>query len=687
MGKKTFYGSKNPALWQVGAMPARVKSRATQDCTLGTPAAQMYHDSFQRPSLWLSRKAGTIMRTRVFTALVLPFTATLCFAAAAPEKPTAAQSIPELQQQIEKVLKDTHTPGVSIAIVHRDGPEWVTGLGKADVASGRDATAWTLFRIGSTSKAFASLSILKLVGEGKLSLDEPIQKLVPEIGFANPWESTDPVRVVNLLEHTTGWDDMHLREYAKDAPDMSLREGLEYGRSSRVSRWPPGTRMAYCNTGPAVAAYIVEKISGKRFEDYVAENFFVPLGMKSATYFKPDPNSATTLYHNDGKTPYPYWNIIYRPAGSINASAQDMAGYVLFYLNRGAINGVQLVPAADIDRMESPTSTWAAKEGLKAGYGLSNYWTFQDGFVFHGHNGGVEGGLTDMSYLPENGVGYFYSINSGNGEAFDKIGKAIRAYITRNLQRPNVAAAASLPPDAADYAGWYEPDSPRQELTRFMERIAGLSRVHFNEGKLLVSDDWGFGRANTFLPVGGHLFRYVGRDAPPEPLASAALLTPNREGRFILAGGTLRRIPGWLAVGEIVLTAFVILSLISILTYAPVWIVGGFFKRRRRPAERAMRIWPLIALLSFAAFLFIFVFGASDIIQRMGHVSGWSLGIFVSTLCFAGASLLSAITAWRAPAEGVRRWVRTYSIIVSSALMIATGYFVYWGIIGLRTWI
>ena len=216
----------------------------------------------KKNTLGSSQKIGATMRKLWFSALILPFLATLAFAAdkpaqPKPDKPKPAQSIPELQQQIQKILADTHTPGVSIAIVHRDGPEWVTALGKADVASNRDATAWTLFRIGSTSKAFASLSILKLVREGKLSLDDPIHKLIPEIGYDNPWESTDPVRVVNLLEHTTGWDDMHLREYARDAPGMSLREALDYGRSSRFVRWRPGTRMAYCNTGPAVAAYIV----------------------------------------------------------------------------------------------------------------------------------------------------------------------------------------------------------------------------------------------------------------------------------------------------------------------------------------------------------------------------------------------------------------------------------------------
>src|SRR5205807_2174148 len=220
---------------------------------------------------------------------------------------------------------------------------------------GRANTADTLFRIGSTSKAFSSLSILLLKDGGKLSLQDPVHKLVPDVFFENRWEATDPIRVVNLLEHTTGWDDMHFREYAKQAPDnMSLHDGLDYDHHSRISRWRPGTRMAYCNSGPPVAAYIVEKLTGQRFEDFVEQNLFRPIGMRTATYFQSSPGTATTLYHNDGKTPYHYWNILLRPAGSINASANDMAAYVQFYLNRGAANGRQLVPASDVDRMEVP---------------------------------------------------------------------------------------------------------------------------------------------------------------------------------------------------------------------------------------------------------------------------------------------------------------------------------------------
>ncbi|MGC2475396.1 MAG: serine hydrolase [Candidatus Sulfotelmatobacter sp.] len=603
------------------------------------------------------------------------------------EKPKPAQSIDELRQQIEKILKDSHTPGVSVAIVHKDGPEWIAGLGLSDVATNRPTAADTLFRIGSTSKAFTSLSVLMLADQGKLSLEDPVHKLAPDLWYENRWESTDPIRVVNLLEHTTGWDDMHLREYAKNAPpSMTTLQGLDYDHHSRVSRWRPGTRMAYCNSGPPSAAYIVEKLTGQRIEDFVEQNLFRPIGMKTATYFPPPAGTGTTLYHNDGKTPYPYWNILERPAGSINASANDMAAYVKFYLNRGAVAGKQLVPASDIDRMEISTSTWAAKDGLKAAYGLSNYWSIQEGFVYHGHDGGVEGGLTDMSYMPEQNVGYFFSINSGNGDAFEKIGKAIRAYITRNLVKPPIPAPAPLPPNAADYAGWYVPDSSRVKMTSFIDRLAGLSWIHFDKGQLLMTGlgDWN----DAYVPVSGTQFRHVPKKDLPDPVPTVALLTPNPDGLFVQAGigGVMKHIPAWFAIMKILATAFVVLSMLSIVIYAPFWILGGIIKRRRRPAERSMRLWPLIAVLSLVAMVAVVIVSGDDLIQRMGNLTVWSAAVFLTTSLFALGSVISIFAVWSSPVDGVRPRVRRFSLIVSVALLIATAYLAYYGIIGLRTW-
>ncbi len=630
---------------------------------------------------------GRIQIVKFFISILLfCLLGTACSSKNTKEDKKPAKSIEELKQQLEKVLEDGHIPGMSVAIVHRDGQEWVAGLGKADVASGRAATADTLFRIGSVSKGFASLSVLKLVDQGKLSLQDPVHELVPEVWFENRWEASDPVHIVHLLEHTTGWDDISLRDYAKDDPTITLLEAFDYDHHSRTSRWQPGTRMAYCNSGPAVAAYIVEKVTGKRFEDYVKENFFIPIGMQTATYFKPTQGFSIT-YQIDGITPYPYSNIIYRPSGSINASATDMANYLLFYLNRGKVNSKQILPAAAIDRMEIPTSTWAAKEGLKVGYGLSNYWTVYEGFVYHGHNGGIDGGLTDMGYMPDKGAGYFYSINSANGEAFNKIGTMIRAYITRDLQKPPIPPASALPQNAMEYTGWYEPDSPWLELTYFLERLIGMTYIHFKEANLFMTS---LGAKNaTFIPVIAAQFRSIPAKEPPEPIPTVELLHPHAKGTFIQTGQrwtTMKRIPTWLAIAEIFLTGFVLLSIVSILVYAPFWIFGGLIKKRRRPAERNMKLLPLIAVLSLVSIVVICALSSDAIISHMGNLTAWSFSLFLATILFAVASAASAIVLWRAPKQGVRRIVRVYSIGVSTALVIATAYLAYWGIIGLRTW-
>ena len=443
--------------------------------------------------------------------------------------------------------------------------------------------------------------------------------------------------------------------------------------------------MAYCNSGPAVAAYIVEKVTGLPFEEYVEKNLFQPIGMKTATFFQP-PLGLATGYHPDGVTPYPYWNIIMRPSGAINASARDMAEYLLFYLNRGVAYGKQVVSQAAMDRMEIPKSSWAAKEGLKSGYGLCNCCSVQDGFVYYGHDGGVAGGLTEMAYLPEFGIGYFYSINSSNGEAFLKIGNLLRAHMTQDLPKPSLPSPGILPKEASSYSGWYQFDSSRQELGRFLARLVGKAYIHFKEDKLLMSS---LAKQNAvYLPVEGMQFRAVPNDESPEPVASLILLQPNEEGRFIqLPMLTMKQIPTWIAISEIGIVVFVLLSIISVLLYAPIWLLGALRKSRRRPLERAIRVWPLIAVLSLIGFVVLFGACSFDLISRLGQLTGWSFALFLTTLLFAGASIASVVSLWRAPKLGVRSGVRIYSMIVNAALMITTLYLTYWGVIGLRTWV
>src|SRR5690606_18033458 len=128
----------------------------------------------------------------------------------------------------------------------------------------------------------------------------------------------------------------------------SLKEGLDYRPASRKSRWVPGTRMAYCNTGPAVAAYIVEKITGQRFEDYVQELVFDSLQMNSTSfYFSQAYAERGASLYADGKL-QDYWQIITRPAGSVNSSAADMANFLHLLIQRGEFDDHQILQPESI---------------------------------------------------------------------------------------------------------------------------------------------------------------------------------------------------------------------------------------------------------------------------------------------------------------------------------------------------
>jgi hypothetical protein len=339
--------------------------------------------------------------------------------------------------------------------------------------------------------------------------------------------------------------------------------------------------------------------------------------------------------------------------------------------------------------MEAPASTWAARAGLKCGHGLSNFCSIQNGFVYRGHTGALRGSLTELAYMPENGAGYFFSMNSRNIQAFNTLGDMLRAYITRNLTRPPVPGAAPLPANAAEYEGWYEFDSPRVELLRALDHLrldlGRLTQVHFQAGKMLFTHTAGW--TETFVPVAGMQFRRVPDKESPPPVASVILVGPNEEGTFIQfgeSGQTLKRIPTWIAMTQFALFRYLRLAMVSTLVYAPFWILGGLVARRRRPAERGMRIWLLVAVLCLIGISV--TLARAQFLGGLDRLSLWSSAVFLLSVALGLASLAGTIASLRAPRQGTRLGVRIYSMIVCVPLLIATSYVAYWELIGLRTW-
>ena len=601
------------------------------------------------------------------------------------EEPIVPATIDELLAEISNVLEEHDTPGIAIAIVNEDGPEFIGALGKANIEKDIAADADTLFRIGSTSKMFVALAVLQLAEEGRLSLDDKLADLAPEIEFENPWEDTHPIRVVHLLEHTTGWDDIHLPEYAHNDPTpATLKEGLDFHPHSRKSRWQPGTRMSYCNAGPPVAAYIVQKITGQDFEDYVQENFFAPLQMTGTTYRRSEgvQEKGATLYENG--VPANYWHILMRPSGSINASADDMARFVQMFLGRGALDGVQYVSPESIERMERTETTNGAEAGLEVGYGLHNYTSTHEHWVYRSHNGGVNGGLTELAYMPEADMGYAFMINSGSGAAFVDISDLIRNYQTRDLAKPDVPGAAPLTDADRKIAGFYHLISPRQQIGYFLDRVLGIERLWFDSDTLKRKALLG-GDEQDYVPAGNGMFR------SPETGKVVLVQTEDPVAGPVVHAGTrvLKPVSPIVAFGQLALGALWVVAIGTSFLYFLVWGVRKLRGKVPAGPSTRIRMWPLLAGVSIVAFVGLFAAGmssTSNIFETLGNPTAISIGVMLATIAFAVFAVLGAYTAITERNADMNRVNYWYCSVSSCLHLLAAAYLLWFGIIGIQTW-
>jgi CubicO group peptidase (beta-lactamase class C family) len=596
-----------------------------------------------------------------------------------------ASSVEELETRLLDILATNNTPGLIGAIV--DGNKlpagdviWQGALGTANRKTGQPVTADTLFRVGSISKSFVSLSILKLVERKTLSLDLVVHETVPEAGVTNPWRREDPIKLFHLLEHTAGFDDIHLRDYAFSDPDVTLLAGIEFNTSSRVARWPPGTRMSYSNMGPPVAALVLEKITGERFEDFVDREIFDVLGMNTATFFFDDAVAAS--YRDDGETVQSYVHIPVRPSGALNATSSDMIQLLRMYIGRGELNGHVLIKPESLERMETTTSTLAAKNGLQSGYGLGNYTTQKNGFIFQGHDGGVDGFISKYVYLRKQKLGYFFSLNAGNGQTYKSIDDEIAAFATRELEPETPVPTIHLSANELDsFTGYYQPDSPRMELTRGLETLMGVIAVEAQDGKLMIGSP--FGEKETWYPVSNSTFLKEGEVIPSLIFVQSASDRQLMQG----GGGTSKKITPFYTYIRWMFSAYTVLLMISALLFAPIWIIRKLLGKLDNVVELKIRVLPLSATLIFIVSILLISIGQADI-NNLGNPTFWSVGYWFTSLLFGVLSAISilfaAFTFSKRTEIGIPVW--THSMMLAVALMLLTSYWGYYGLLGLRTW-
>ena len=450
-----------------------------------------------------------------------------------------AADFSELLDRIDSIRKQNDVPGLGLAIVSGEKILYEASLGFADIDKKVSINNKTVFRIGSITKTFTSLALLRLVEQGKLDLNDKVSKHLKELPFINTYKSSTPIRVAYLLEHTAGFRGLTQKEFDFKQPNWSLEESLAYDPASRITAWCPGEYSSYTNSGVGVAALIVEKVSQQSFEEFVDEQIFQPLNLRDATFFL-DENIESRLatgYDHDGITQIPYWHMLYRSFGAINMRVSDMAIVLRTLINYGKVNVKMIFTEKSIRRMETPVTSLAARNGLTYGYGLGNYQWLHNGVLFHGHGGDADGYLAHYGYTRENNLGYFVVINAYKGKALRKIKEQIENWLTSDIQPKSLPATYHLTHEELEgLIGTYE---------AITDRFPWMNQTNGNKAKLKIFNrrgklfsQLGIKQSKQLIPVNNKLFRRVN-----QPIATLSIVK-DKQGVPILQGemGNFRKI-------------------------------------------------------------------------------------------------------------------------------------------------
>jgi len=602
-----------------------------------------------------------------------------------PKELPHPKTLPELQKAMQDVVSRDKLPGAGVALVANGELLWCGGYGKADIASNRDVTCDTEFRVGSVSKSFVALALLKLQEDGKINIESRLHDVAPEIPVENRWDATNPVRIVNLLEHTAGFDDMEAAEVYNhnDRYDYSLLDVFKRFREPEDVRWPPSTRMSYSNPGYGIAGYLIEKVSGTPFDQYIHDNILVPLSISTGDFrFTPANKALLATGYSDPhhSTGWPY--IYLRPAGDMKASPGELAKLVQFFLRRGkAADNTSIVRPESIARMETVETTLAAKNGLRLGYGLANYSEVAGGVVTHGHDGGIDGFISTYRYMPEQNWGYVVLLNSTQSyKALLDLNALAIDFLSKDFPKPQQPAVSVPAADLQNVAGFYTNLAPRSQIVAFLDDFGGV-RIGVANGQLTRSGL--FGKPEPLIPLGKNFFR-----GEKDPEATTVFISlPN--GKMALSSSGIDSFSygertsilwTWL---RIIVVALVLILMASSLLFGLIWVLRKLFGGLKEVQHLSVRAFPLLATVCFVAFFICCTkFGGLD----SGVLNTWTAGIFLLSILFPLLALFSLVLALRVPKSEIAPGVRIHSLLVALACCVLAGFLISWHLVGLRLW-
>jgi CubicO group peptidase (beta-lactamase class C family) len=592
---------------------------------------------------------------------------------------TAPSGPPELRSAIEKVMRENGVPGAAITVVTEAGPKWIETFGVTNVATGQQVTRSTVFRTGSVGKSFIALAIMKLQEQGRLDLNAKVSDLAPELDIQNPWESKSPVRVIHLLEHTSGLDDMTLSEVRNrtDDPAIPLFEVFRKFPGPQRVRWEPGTRVAYSNPGYAVAGYLIEKVTGKRFEDFVQSEILNPLGMKQSGYLLSDEmkKNLATGYQGIPPKPIPYYATYMRPGGEFKSTIADMTVWLQMLIGRESTAATQICSDSSLARMERGQTSAAAQAGLRSSFGAGIDSDNSKKIVTLGHGGAIDGFVATYQYISAQGVGYAILLNADSDNALDAIEKLVFDDLARGLPREQQPAVPLSVAELQSFEGYYKPENPRAELERFADELTGGIWIRASGGTLERKEFLGL--KEKLVPVGGRKFR---RETEPE--ASFVFIPMGDEGMILAGRSTFyeRQRPLWplCRVLLLALAAFLLLT-------TPVAAVTVLVARRFGRFQR-LALTPLLLFVATLGSLIAVGLAFSDLHVTLEPKGTDAQVVFLGTILVPIFSSLGLLTTLVSIHRRKMMLSDLYLFVLALSACGVTLYLASWHLIGFRPW-
>jgi CubicO group peptidase (beta-lactamase class C family) len=593
-------------------------------------------------------------------------------------------------------MEALHVPG-AVFILVKDGETFFTkGYGFADLESQRPVIPdETLFRVGSVSKLFTATAIMQLVEQGRLDLDEDVNNYLDD--FQLPDAYPQPVTIANLLTHTGGFDE-RLTGTGVRSPSELVPLGQYLAAKMPPRVLPPGDQISYSNHGYALAGYLVEEISEMPFDQYIEENILRPLDMNHSSFRQPLPPELASdlavgyVYTTDYQVMVvEYLNIA--PAGTLCATATDMAHFMIAHLQNGRYEGAHILEEDTAQEMHQRQFTHHPQ---LAGWAYGFYEHIENGQRAIAHGGDITGFSSLLFLLPEQNLGFFVSLNasvstlSGSPDPREEL---VSRVLDRYYPMPEEPVSRQPSADVQRFTGNYRMNRyARTTLEKALPPMSILQwRVTANDdGTLTLECPPMVAREPTrWAEVESLLFQNVDGDG-------YMAFREDEKGRithmFMTFFGTpmaLEKV-SWYETDtfQIGLIGFFVLAFLSVLA----WPVGSLIRRlRKRPAEpsrlplQARYVAGLVSALNL-----IFVVG---LVVRLAQVLS---GVFYGTPAYFVAllviPLLTAILtaglvvftvlAWRDDYWSVLGRLH-YSLVALAALGF-TWFANYWNLLGFR---